>query len=60
MIVFAVAVVIVNCISVPYMVIVFVPLFIVFVLMRRYYMKSGVEIRRLEGVCKYQRLKGLP
>ncbi|XP_057310596.1 ATP-binding cassette sub-family C member 4-like [Hydractinia symbiolongicarpus] len=46
------AVIILNCISVPYLTILLLPLLIIFFFSRRYYLKSSRELRRLEAVSR--------
>ncbi|XP_057310595.1 ATP-binding cassette sub-family C member 4-like [Hydractinia symbiolongicarpus] len=46
------AIIILNCISVPYLTVLVIPLMIIFFYARRYYMKSSRELRRLEAVSR--------
>ena len=47
------AVLTINTISFPYLLIGIVPLFIIFIWFREYYMRAAREIRRLEASCKF-------
>ncbi|XP_057310387.1 ATP-binding cassette sub-family C member 4-like [Hydractinia symbiolongicarpus] len=46
------AIIILNCVSVPYLTVLVIPLMIIFFYARRYYMKSSRELRRLEAVSR--------
>ena len=47
-----VAVIIINCTSVPYLVGVVIPIIVAFGLLRNYYIRTSRQVKRLEAVCK--------
>ncbi|XP_066928579.1 ATP-binding cassette sub-family C member 4-like [Clytia hemisphaerica] len=46
------AIVTINCFSVPYILIIVIPLFVIFVKLRTYYMNIGREVKRLDAVAR--------
>ena len=51
-----IAVLVINSMAFPYLLIGIVPLFVLFIWFREYYMRAAREIRRLEASCKFHRV----